>query len=231
MAKCFYTAIKSEPGRNGMVLQPVCLESPNAKCAVCSDAGATVTLDVHKTSLATFVSTIVKTKLGFSQPEFDVGSDINRVWMYPDDYEDDGGSETFDHIMIDQLPGSGGIQDGSVLKISDDIQGITIDVKVQHQNQEDFDKEKFPEYYHLKFSSKHKPGDTEKKSGEGGGKEDASGGADDAMDIDEEDDDDCVMIVEDPALVTEKKTSGASGGGGGEESHSGEPAQKKARKN
>ena len=42
---------------------------------------------------------------------------------------------------------------------------------------------------------------------------------------------DCVMIVEDPALVTEKKTSGASGGGGGEESHSGEPAQKKARKN
>ena len=113
-----------------------------------------VTMDVHTTTLRQFLANL-KNHLGFTAPEFDVGSDFNRVWMYPDNYEEDGGSEKFDAMMVDQLPGSGGIRDGSVILISDDVTGVDMKVLVKHQDQDLFDRNTHPECFHAVFSSQY----------------------------------------------------------------------------
>ena len=220
--KCKYTGIFAEPTRKGHILVPATLEPPNKKCPVCSEAGAVVTLDVTKTTLVTFLTSIVKAKLGFSKPEFDVGNDINRVWMYPDDYEDDGGADKFDHIMIDQLPGSGGIQDGSVVTMNDDIQGTKIDVKIIHQKEEDFDKEKHPEFFSITYAAKS---EANEKEDEGKTKDSSGKGDEDDMEIIEDDDDDFLMIIEDPAAeqASEKKRNSD------DDALSSEPAKKRCK--
>ena len=225
--RCRYTAIMSEPTRKGMVLLPMLLDPPNTKCAICSGAGAVVTLDCTKTTLATFLTTVVKGKLGINKPEFDVGNDVNRVWMFPDDYDDDGGADVFGHVMINQLPGSGGISDGSKLKISDEVQGRDIAVLIQHMDENEFDKEKHPECLIVKFAAKKKEGaGDEASSGEGGGKGENDDGIETIGD-DDDDDDDCVMIVDNPEVSSssngEKKRSEDS------MTNEGQPAKKKCR--
>jgi hypothetical protein len=232
--KCKTMGIFKNPTRRGMVIEPLSLQSPNEKCSVCSGAGATVILDVHKTTFASFLTNIVKSKLGFSQPEFDVGSDVNCLWYYPDDYDDDGGSDKFDHMMIDQLPGSGGIQHDSVVTISDDIQGTTIVLKVIHQDIDQFDKEKFPEYFSLTFSSKK---ERELVANENESKNE--GDDDDAMEIVDEDDD-FLMIVDDPHetinnfvmknIESSSSSSSSSSSDSTKEQNLGEPAKKRCRK-
>jgi len=225
LKRCTSTSIFLEPTRKGYVLVPVKLEPPSKKCAVCQEAGAIVTLDVHKTTLSTFISSVVKAKLGFSEPEFDVGNDPKGVWIYPDDYEDDGGADAFDHIMIDQLPAlGGGIQDGSMVKITDLIQGLKVDVKVVHQDEEEFDKDKHPEYLFVKFCAKKEEGSEQKEGDDANNEED-----DDGMEIVEEEDDDVVMIVENPQQEQEQEKKRNENDSINDDDDTGEPAKKRCK--
>ena len=134
---------------NPQVLEALGIVLENNSCR--GYALSHVVFDVHTTTLRHFLVNL-KNQLGFTAPEFDVGSDFSRVWVYPDNYEEDGGSEKFDAMVVDQLPGSGGIQDGSVVLISDGITGADMNVLVKHQDQELFDRKQHPECFHVVFS-------------------------------------------------------------------------------
>ena len=149
-SSCKYTATMSGPTRKGYVLLPSSLQPPNKQCYVCSLATLVLKIDTNTTSLDLLVRSVLKTKLGFNEPEFTVGNNAESLFYYPDAVEDDeDGDYDFPKMAISKLPG-GGVKDGTSFTVTDLSQGtLKVTIQVVHVDADSFDEKKNPDMFEI----------------------------------------------------------------------------------
>ncbi len=145
-----YQAVQTEPTRKGYILSACSLEKQNPNCYVCGGNTLALKVDTSRCTLEKLVNVILKSNLGFNEPEFTVGPDPSKLFYYPDAVEDDEDNE-FDFMKknVCNLPG-GGMTDNCSFTVTDLSQGdLKATIQVVHTNDEDFDEEKFPEKFEV----------------------------------------------------------------------------------
>ncbi len=129
------------------------LAKPNPKCYVCSAEGRSVTLivDTSKFTLRQLFDKVFIGKLSFADPILDIFSADNFLGTrgdideeHPEDELDDGQTAFFDRSI--ESPGIL-IRDGAQLSVDDQLQSLTVKIRVQHQA--NLDEEEFPDGFKL----------------------------------------------------------------------------------
>jgi ubiquitin-like 1-activating enzyme E1 B len=208
--KLKYQAVQTEPTRKGYIVSACSLEKQNPNCYVCSGSTLALKIDTKKNTLENLVKLVLKSSLGFNEPEFTIGPDPSKLFYYPDAVEDDEDNE-FDFMKkkLCDLPG-GGMQDNSSFTVTDLSQGdLKASVQVVHTDEDDFDDDKFPDKFQIigasslrsSSSSKSKPNDNEKMQESKKRKaKDAEGGDSDILDTGDD-----IIILDDIDTPLAKK--------------------------
>jgi ubiquitin-like 1-activating enzyme E1 B len=126
---CSYINCLRNSTRNGLFLTASNLEKPNPRCFVCRNATVPLALNVNNWTLQDLLQKIIKKDLGFEEPTITLDGDI--VWEEGSDADSEAFAVNLPKLLP-QLP-CGGIQHGTVLRIEDFSQDLTVDVAVTHQ--------------------------------------------------------------------------------------------------
>jgi ubiquitin-like 1-activating enzyme E1 B len=126
---CSYINCLRNSTRNGLFLTASNLEKPNPRCFVCRNATVPLALNVNNWTLQDLLQKLIKKDLGFEEPTITLDGDI--VWEEGSDADSEAFAVNLPKLLP-QLP-CGGIQHGTVLRIEDFSQDLTVDVAVTHQ--------------------------------------------------------------------------------------------------
>lgn len=142
--QCKYTYCNRVWDSRGMLLNPVALAPPSAKCYVCSTKMLDLIVDTTDMTLRTFVTKILKARLGVHEPSISIGA--NTI------YEEGEEAEECLLVNLDKklcnLP-AGGVEHGTILSVEDFCQDFTCQLCIQHQPLDDFDPKQTPQQFLL----------------------------------------------------------------------------------
>eukprot|EP00592_Proboscia_alata_P018982 CAMPEP_0194405836 /NCGR_PEP_ID=MMETSP0176-20130528/4162_1 /TAXON_ID=216777 /ORGANISM="Proboscia alata, Strain PI-D3" /LENGTH=734 /DNA_ID=CAMNT_0039204807 /DNA_START=38 /DNA_END=2242 /DNA_ORIENTATION=+ len=139
---CHYIYCQRNKNRKGYYLQPTTLPSPNPHCFVCSKATISLELDTTTWIFCDLVKTILKKRLGFSEPSVTVGD--AGIWEEGED-ADDCYAVNLKKILCD-LPGNG-MKDGTTINIEDFSQDLSLDICIIHRSE--WDEETEPDQFRI----------------------------------------------------------------------------------
>jgi ubiquitin-like 1-activating enzyme E1 B len=142
---CKYTYWRRFPTRQGHLLQPTTLDSPNPHCYVCAKAVANVYLDTAAWTFEGFLAKVVKGRLGFNEPTVSYGS--GSVWEEGDDADTAAFAPNLPKTLA-ELP-AGGVVDGVMVCVDDYSQDVELQLRVHHLSWSDVDGEQHPEGFHV----------------------------------------------------------------------------------
>jgi len=123
------------PTRKGCYLQPSKADLPVETCFVCGKSELTLQIDIHETTLQELLTKIIKGKLGFNEPTLTTGSNI----LYEEGEDCDEDLQENLPLKLSACP-AGGIQDGTMMSISDFTQNLEVNLLVKHYSNEEFGK-------------------------------------------------------------------------------------------
>uniref|UniRef100_A0A7S2U773 SUMO-activating enzyme subunit n=1 Tax=Attheya septentrionalis TaxID=420275 RepID=A0A7S2U773_9STRA len=126
---CKFSYCRRETTRKGYYLVPTVLPDPNPSCFVCRNATIPLALNVHKWTLQSLLSRIIKKDLGFQEPTLLLNGDI--IWEEGDDADSESYTINLSKFLSN-LP-CGGISDGTILHVEDFTQNLEVEVCITHK--------------------------------------------------------------------------------------------------
>ena len=87
-----YQAVQTEPTKR-LYFECMFSGKANPNCYVCGGNTLALKVDTSRCTLEKLVNVILKSNLGFNEPEFTVGPDPSKLFYYPDAVEDDEDNE------------------------------------------------------------------------------------------------------------------------------------------
>ena len=133
---CPLTYLSRTSNRKGCLLQPTKADEPKHSCFVCNTAQLVLQIDVTKATVGDLVNKVLKKKLAFHEPTVM----INYSQVYE---EGEGADEDLkDNLVfvLQDCPG-GGINDGTVVSVSDFSQDMEVNIVVKHVVEDTFTSE------------------------------------------------------------------------------------------
>jgi hypothetical protein len=148
-ADCKVTYIvRGFAGRKRLLLQPSSLHAPNPGCFVCNTEGIDVALDTATMTLGDFVTRVLKGgALPFVNPSVCLNGGGDIVYEEGEDADEELAARNGPKPLA-QLP-AGGIQHGTVVRVDDAAQELTLDLRVEHRVWAEDDPEAPPEGFRL----------------------------------------------------------------------------------
>jgi hypothetical protein len=157
--------VRGFAGRKRLLLQPSSLHPPNPGCFVCNTEGIDVALDTTTMTLAEFVAKVLKGgNLPFIHPSVCLNGGGDIVYEEGED-ADEGLAERNGPKPLATLP-AGGIQHGTVVRVDDAAQELTLDLRIEHKVWAEDDAEAPPEGFRLLGKSVQRSLDAAKSAGE-----------------------------------------------------------------
>jgi len=130
--RCTYL-LQPNNKRKLMCMKP---DKPNPACYVCQQATLTLSIDVNKTTIATLVSRVLCDSVGFNQPQIMRGDSLL--------YESGDGLDSEEIAQYEKLSAKTlaemGVKHQTMLSVDDFSQRLTIQLVIQHQEEETFTK-------------------------------------------------------------------------------------------
>lgn len=140
--------VRGFAGRKRLLLQPSALHPPNPGCFVCNTEGLDVALDTRAMTLADFVARVLKGgALPFIHPSVCLNGGGDIVYEEGDDADEEL-AELNGPKRLAELP-AGGITHGTVVRVDDAAQELTLDLRIEHREWAADDPEAPPEGFKL----------------------------------------------------------------------------------
>lgn len=157
--------VRGFAGRKRLLLQPSALHPPNPGCFVCNTEGLDVALDTKTMTLAEFVAKVLKGgALPFVSPSVCLNGGGDIVYEEGEDADEELG-ELNGPKPLAELP-AGGITHGTVVRVDDAAQELTLDLRIEHRKWAADDPEAPPEGFQLLGKSLQRSLDAAKSAGE-----------------------------------------------------------------
>ncbi len=124
--------VRGFAGRKRLLLQPSALHPPNPGCFVCNTEGLDVALDTGAMTLAEFVARVLKGgSLPFIHPSVCLNGGGDIVYEEGEDADEELAARNGPKPLA-ALP-AGGIQHGTVVRVDDAAQELTLDLRIEHK--------------------------------------------------------------------------------------------------